>query len=56
MMKKLNSSETQDLFEFNLAIAKAITLLLESEDKENINDIPLEKILTFFNEFVDFSK
>lgn len=31
-----------DIFELNLSIAKALSLLLESDDKEMINDIPLD--------------
>jgi len=55
MMKK-HCVDKLDIFETSLTVAKALTLLLESEDKDAILDVPMETTLEFFNTFIDTAK
>lgn len=55
IMKK-HCVDSLDIFEHSLSIAKAVTLLLESEDKDLIHEINFESLLNFFNEFIEETK
>ena len=55
MMEK-HCVDKLDVFETSLSVAKALSLLLESPDKEAIMDVPLESTLEFFNHFIEKTK